>query len=78
MPKTEIRTVRVLLEPSEKIVQLTNEVAVLEKKLADATSEACKTQAKYIEELQRNMRLNDELRAANDTIRSYRDGTGYK
>ena len=65
-----IITVRVLLEPSERVHELENMVKQLREQLDVSDRRALELQDKLIQEMQRSMRLEDEVRAYDRRIRN--------
>ena len=65
-----IITVRVLLEPSERVRELENTVKQLREQLNVSDRRALELQDKLIQEMQRSMRLEDEVRAYDRRIRN--------
>lgn len=67
----DILTVRVLLEPSEKIREYENLIAQLREQLQQSDRRAVDLQSKLIMEMQRSMRLEDEVRELGRNYRNH-------
>lgn len=64
MPKVDY-TIKIFLEDSARIKELEQQVEFLENQLQEAKAKVKKAEYAYICEIERSMKLNDELRALN-------------
>lgn len=66
-------TVKVLLEDSNKIKELQSLIEELKEENRILKNQAANAESKLVLEMQRSLRLQDELREANGTIRNLRE-----
>lgn len=65
-----IITVRVLLEPSERVRELEETVEQLRKQLVESDRKALEFHDRLIQEMQLSLRLQDEVRAYERSVRN--------
>ncbi len=65
-----IITIRVLLEPSDRVRELENTVLQLRKQLEESDRKALEFHDRLIQEMQLSLRLQDEVRAYERSVRN--------